>query len=316
MSLRILFAGTPHFAEYSLNALISAGFQVVAVYTQPDRPSGRGQKITASPVKQLAEKKQIPVYQPVSLRDASEEQTLRELHVDLMIVVAYGLILPRNILTIPRLGCLNVHASLLPRWRGAAPIQHAILAGDHETGVTIMQMEAGLDTGPMLARSICSITPDETSASLHDKLATQGAELLIKTIENLNFCIPEKQNDALATYAHKISRQDAEMDWSLDVMTIERKIRAFYPTPIAFTRRNSQFVRIWSAEIVSLEKQNASPGVILQANSNGIDVATGQGILRLKMIQLSGGRALSVRDVLNARQNDFLPGVVLGICTK
>lgn len=311
MSLRILFAGTPHFAEYSLNALISAGFQVVAVYTQPDRPSGRGQKITASPVKQLAEKKQIPVYQPVSLRHASEEQTLQALHVDLMIVVAYGLILPRNILTIPRLGCLNVHASLLPRWRGAAPIQHAILAGDSETGVTIMQMEAGLDTGPMLARSICSITPDETSASLHDKLATQGAELLIKTIENLTSCMPEKQNDALATYAHKISRKDAEIDWSLDVMTIERKIRAFCPTPIAFTRRNSQFVRIWSAEIVSLEKQNALPGVILQANANGIDVATGQGILRLKMIQLSGGRALLVRDVLNARQNDFLPGVVL-----
>jgi len=306
--LKILFAGTPEFAENSLGALIAAGHEIVAVYTQPDRPSGRGQKITASPIKKLAASEQLAIHQPITLRDPLEQQFICDLSVDLMIVVAYGLILPAKILSAPKLGCLNVHASLLPRWRGAAPIQHAILAGDNETGVTIMQMEAGLDTGPMLSKATCPIDENDTGGSLHDKLAILGAELLINTIADLKNYPPQKQDNNFANYAHKISRQDAKINWSDSAVKIERIIRAFNPWPVAFTEINNKLLRIWSAKLISTEKSTQPAGCILQANHNGIDVSTGDGILRLQTIQLAGGKALPVSDILNARHDDFLPG--------
>jgi len=309
--LKILFAGTPEFAVHSLDALIRTGHEVVYVYTQPDRPAGRGRKMTASPVKVFAEENELMLHQPKSLRDLGEQQRIRDLNIDLMVVVAYGLILPAQILSIPRFGCINVHASLLPRWRGAAPIQHAILSGDAETGVTIMQMDVGLDTGPMLARESCPIETNDTAGSLHDKLATVGASLLIKTIAHLSTCELEKQNDALATYAHKISREEAEIDWHATAANIERKVRAYHPWPIAFTQLNGVSLRIWRADLLTTQKVHESPGTIIQADSTGIDVATGEGILRLLDVQFPGGRVLSVRDVLNAHRSDFLPGKLL-----
>ncbi len=309
--MKIIFAGTPEFAVPCLVALLDSKHEVIAVYTQPDRPAGRGQKLTPSPIKQLALTKQIPVYQPVTLRDTEAQQQLRELKPEIMVVVAYGLILPSEILTIPPRGCINVHASLLPQWRGAAPIQRAILAGDPLTGITIMQMDQGLDTGDMLKKVECPIEPLDNSLSLQRKLATLGSEALLATLEDLELgnTHPEKQDATLSSYAKKIDKQEAELNWELSAVELDRMVRGYNPWPIAHTSVQDQLLKIWQAEVLS---GNASAGVIIKSDSRGIDVGTGQGILRLLAIQLPGGRCLPVADVLHSKADLFVPGTTLG----
>lgn len=319
-SYKIIFAGTPEFSAVTLQTLLASSHKVQAVYTQPDRPAGRGRQLTASPVKQLALQHDLPVYQPQTLRDIKEQESLAALKADLMIVVAYGLLLPLPVLQAPRLGCINIHASLLPRWRGAAPIQRAILAGDAKTGVTIMQMDEGLDTGAMLYKVECPIQTKDTSQSLHDKLAKLGAEALLVTLERLseNKLHPEQQDNSHASYAQKISKEEAVIDWSLSANEIDHKIRAFNPWPVAQTMLNDEVLRIWQAECLghaSISQHNLrqfSPGKIIQVTREGIDVATSHGVIRLQKIQLPGGRVLPVADILNARHNDFLVGTMLG----
>lgn len=308
--MKIIFAGTPQFAAPILQTLINSQHEVVAVYTQPDRPAGRGQKLHASPVKELALQHNLPVCQPQTLRDESEQKKLKGWQADVMIVVAYGLILPKIILETPRLGCINVHASLLPRWRGAAPIQRAILAGDNETGITIMQMDEGLDTGLMLHKVTTIITATDTSQTLHDRLSTLGAEALLATLNNLPNIIPEKQNDADSNYAKKIEKQEAEINWQQSANEIGRLIRAFNPWPVAYTFLDNQPLRIWQAQPIA-EKTSASPGTIIYVDKDNIDVATGDGILRLQKIQLPGGKCLSIKDVLNAHAKWFEAGARL-----
>ena len=310
-SYNIIFAGTPAFAATALEALLHSPHQIKAVYTQPDRPAGRGQKLTASPVKQLALQHQLPIHQPVSLRDEKEQAILKELNADLMIVVAYGLILPKAVLQAPHLGCINIHASLLPRWRGAAPIQRAIFAGDEKTGITIMQMDEGLDTGPMLDKVECRIESQDTSESLHDRLALLGAKEIIQVLEKLNSFSPISQDATKATYAQKITKDEAKINWDLSADEISRQVRAFNPWPVAVTSLDDQVIRIWKTEVVTHEKTSAQPGAIMQINSYGAEIATGKGVLRLLKIQLPGGKALPVADVLNAKREILTPGKVL-----
>jgi len=309
-SLNVIFAGTPVFSAIILDALIKAGCSIKAVYTQPDRPAGRGQKLTMSSVKQLALDYHLPIYQPLTLRDKQEQDILANLNADLMIVVAYGLLLPLPILQAPRLGCINVHASLLPRWRGAAPIQRAILAGDKKTGITIMQMEEGLDTGPMLYSVDCMIGSNDTTQTLHDKLALLGANALLTSLNQLSILIPEKQNTVLATYAHKILKDEAILDWHSSAEELDRKIRAFNPWPIAQTSIDGSMVRIWKAQVREVPTSNAIPGQIIQVTKDGIDVATSDNMLRILELQLPGGKCLSVKDILNAKQDRFVVGNV------
>lgn len=301
-SFRIIFAGTPAFAATILQVLLAAGQQIVAVYTQSDKPAGRGQKLSASPVKQQALAYQIPVYQPTILGDPRVQTELQSFQADLMIVVAYGLILPAPVLTIPRLGCINVHASLLPRWRGAAPIQRALLAGDTETGITIMQMDQGLDTGAILHRQICPIRANDTAATLHDRLMELGAQALLTTLTGLaeGKVMMQQQDNALATYAHKMSKEEAAIDWRKPAVIIEREIRAFNPWPIAFTKVEGQILRIWQAELVP-GALSGEPGEIVDVSPAGVTVVTGHGLLRLITVQFPGGRVLSVKDILNAK---------------
>lgn len=307
--MKIIFAGTPEFSVAALNALIQSEHTVIAVYTQPDRPAGRGRQLTASPVKQLAEAHQLPVYQPLTLRDVAEQQKLAALQADIMVVVAYGLILPKAVLQAPRLGCVNIHASLLPRWRGAAPIQRAILAGDQETGVTIMQMDEGLDTGPMLYKVNCPIKADDTSASLHQYLSKLGADALLTTLGNIANILPEQQDNSLATYANKMTKEEAELDWHTPAEELLRKIHAFNPWPIAYFKLNTTPVRIWQAAVMA--DSLGQPGEIIGVSKSGLDIATGKNILRLQKIQFPGGRVLSMADVLNSRQQDFVVGKIL-----
>lgn len=307
-ALRIVFAGTPDFAVPALEACWTRGGQVVAVYTQPDRPAGRGRQATASPVKQLARKHDLPVRQPESLKSAEEQDALRALAPDVMVVVAYGLILPRPVLGIPRFGCLNVHASLLPRWRGAAPIQRAIEAGDTETGVALMQMEAGLDTGPVLLEKRTPIAPDDTAGSLHDRLSRLGAEVLGDGLTLLRAGMrptPRPQPEAGATYARKLEKAEARLDWTQPAAQLARRVRAFDPWPVAEVRLGGERLRIHAAEALA-EPAAAEPGQVLRAGREGIDVATGDGVLRLLRLQRDGGRAMGAAEFLNARA-DLIP---------
>lgn len=308
--LRLIFAGTPDFAARHLAALLGSRHRMLAVYTQPDRPAGRGKKLQAGPVKRLAEEAGLTVHQPTSLRDEAEQRVLAELVPDLMVVVAYGLILPQGVLDIPRFGCLNVHASLLPRWRGAAPIQRAIEAGDTETGITIMQMDAGLDTGDMLAGVHCPIARDSTASSLHDELAALGAPLLLQVLDDLPHyqANARQQDDSLATYAGKIQKGEAAVDWSRDAETLDRAIRAFNPYPVSYSTLAGERIRIWQAQPAGTAALPEPPGSILRSDREGILVNCGRGQLRIQRLQLPGGRKLTAEQVLNARGDLFAPG--------
>ena len=294
------------FAANHLQALIDADFNVVAVYSQPDRPAGRGKKLTASAVKEVALANDIAVFQPENFKQPESVAELAALNADLMIVVAYGLILPENVLTTPRLGCLNVHGSLLPRWRGAAPFQRAIWAGDKETGVTIMQMDKGLDTGDMLKKVSCPIDADETSASLYAKVAKQAPAVLIETINQLQAgeLTAEKQDESAATYAKKLSKPEALINWQDEADFIDRCIRAFSPWPVSYFEWAGQVIKVHKATIVETTS-TAEAGSIVNVDKNGIQVATGQGVLNLEVIQLAGKKAMPVQDVLNSRRELF-----------
>lgn len=308
--MRILFAGTPEFAATHLQALLSAQYPIFAVYTQPDRPAGRGHKLTPSPVKVLAQDYGLPVYQPHSLRQTEAQLELESLRPDLILVVAYGLLLPQAVLDVPRLGCINSHASLLPRWRGAAPIQRAIEAGDTHTGISVMQMEADLDTGPVLLSASLPIAPDETGGSLHDKLARLGARTLVKAVDALvaGDLIAHRQDDAEATYAHKLSKEKARLDWSRPALELERCIRAFNPWPACHVKLSGQLSKVLDARVVSGEGR---PGQILGADREGVIVACGCDALLLTCLQLPGARALPFADLWNSRRDLFVPGQVL-----
>ncbi|WP_372859335.1 methionyl-tRNA formyltransferase [Pseudoalteromonas sp.] len=309
--LRIIFAGTPDFAARHLQALINSEHQIVGVYSQPDRPAGRGKKLKASEVKALALEHDLPVFQPQSLKTDEALEELNSLNADIMIVVAYGLILPKVILDAPRLGCLNVHGSILPRWRGAAPIQRAIWAGDQQTGVTIMQMDEGLDTGDMLHISRCPIDNIETSASLYTKLAELGPDALIDTINRLanGDITPEPQNDADANYAKKLSKDEANINWSMDAEQIERNIRAFNPWPVCFTQMSGNTVKIYQANVV---EQSGAAGTVLASDKNGIVVACGKHALSISELQPQGKKPMAINDFLNGRSDWVTPGTVLG----
>ncbi|MBS9426239.1 methionyl-tRNA formyltransferase [Photorhabdus caribbeanensis] len=308
-SLRIVFAGTPDFAARHLEALLMSQHEVVGVLTQPDRPAGRGKKLTPSPVKVLAEEHNITVFQPATLRSEENQQWILKQQPDVLIVVAYGLILPRTVLNIPRLGCLNVHGSLLPRWRGAAPIQRSLWAGDTETGVTIMQMDIGLDTGDMLYKASCPITPEDTSASLYEKLANIGPDALLKTLSLITSGKnqPEIQNENLVTYAEKLSKEEARINWELSATHLERCIRAFNPWPMSFFEIEGQPVKVWKAEVIE-EQTSAKPGTVLKAGKKGIYIATANGVLNITQLQPAGKKAMSAANLLNSKREWFIPG--------
>jgi len=309
--MRIIFAGTPEFSAATLHALLTTEHEICAVYTQPDRPAGRGRKLTASPVKELAQQHDIAVEQPLNFKGDEAKQTLFDYQADLMIVVAYGLLLPQDILDAPKLGCINIHASLLPRWRGAAPIQRAILAGDDETGVCIMQMEAGLDTGPVLSRASCPIHDTDTAQILHDRLAEIGAATLLESLTQL----PElqqnaqSQDDSLSNYAKKLLKPEAAIDWQQSAVEINRQVHAFNPWPVAQTTWQDKVFRIWLSSPTE-QVTTASAGEVIAVSRDGIDVATGQGVLRLNQIQIPGKKAMAVADFLNA--NSLTIGEHLG----
>jgi len=308
-TLNIIFAGTPDFAAQHLQALLDSEHNVIAVYTQPDKPAGRGKKLQASPVKQLAEQHQIPVYQPKSLRKEEAQAELKALNADVMVVVAYGLILPQAVLEAPKYGCLNVHGSILPRWRGAAPIQRAIWAGDQQTGVTIMQMDVGLDTGDMLHKVTTPILPTETSASLYAKFAELAPPALLEVLNGLatQQFKPEKQDESLANYAEKLTKEEAKLDWMLSAAQLERNIRAFNPAPIAYLTVNvngiEERVKIYQAQV--LPHQEKTTGTVLNVSKNGVEIATAEGVLNITQLQPSGKKPMSVQDFLNGRADWF-----------
>lgn len=308
-SYRIVFAGTPDFSVPPLRALLASPHQVVGVYTQPDRPSGRGRKLAQSPVKEVAVDAGIEVFQPPNFKDPAAIDALVRLEADLMIVVAYGLLLPKAVLAAPRLGCVNIHASVLPRWRGAAPIQRAVLAGDAVSGVTIMQMEEGLDTGPMYLIEETPLADDETGGSLHDRLSVLGAEALMKALPGIldGSLVPQPQDDAQTSYAKKLNKAEAIIDWQQPASVIERQVRAFNPWPVAQTSYEDANLRIWRAHAIS--GVAGVPGTVMNADRSGIDVATGDGLLRVTELQLPGKRAMAARDFINA---NAIQGTLLG----
>jgi methionyl-tRNA formyltransferase len=299
--MKIIFAGTPQFAAGALDALLGV-HQVIAVLTQPDRPSGRGMQLTASPVKLLAQQHGIPVLQPATLKTADVQNELLSLNADVMVVAAYGLILPKAVLQIPRYGCLNIHASLLPRWRGAAPIQRAILAGDSETGITIMQMDEGLDTGAMLIKSACAITADDTALTLHDQLAELGAQAIVETLRQLeqNQLHPEQQDARLATYAAKLSKIEAQLDWTAGAAQLERAVRGYFPFPVATTSMRDTTIKILRASSPTEQPEAGVPGTVISIDKVRILVACGQGTLGLEVLQKPGGKALPVAQFIQS----------------
>jgi methionyl-tRNA formyltransferase len=310
--LKIIFAGTPDFAARHLQALIDSEHDVIATYTQPDRPAGRGKKLTASPVKALALEHAIPVFQPASLRNEEAQAALAALNADIMIVVAYGLILPKVVLDTPRLGCINVHGSILPRWRGAAPIQRALWAGDTETGVTIMQMDIGLDTGDMLLKTHLPIEATDTSASLYEKLAEQGPTALVQALIGLSdgSLKAQKQDETLANYAEKLSKEEARLDWNKSAKQLWQYIRAFNPWPVSYFEHQQSVIKVWQADY-SAEFCSQAPGTIIAATKQGIEIATADGKLMIKTMQLPNKKPLDVADILNARGDWFTAGVCL-----
>ncbi|WP_046158948.1 methionyl-tRNA formyltransferase [Chromobacterium vaccinii] len=307
--MKLIFAGTPEFAAAALRALIGAGHEIALVLTQPDRPAGRGMKLKPSPVKEVALAHGLRVEQPEKLRGNLEaQQMLRDVGAEVMVVAAYGLILPQDVLEIPARGCLNIHASLLPRWRGAAPIQRAILAGDAETGITVMQMDVGLDTGDMLSIHPLAIAADETAATLHDKLAACGAQAIVETLGRLDAIQPQKQPEDGVTYAQKLSKSEAEVDWTLPAEDVARAIRAYNPAPGAFTTLNGEPLKLWLA---SAEAGSAEPGAVVSADADGVLVGAGQGLVRLTVLQAAGGKRLAARDFVAGKN---LPaGTRLGV---
>ena len=310
-NMRLVFAGTPDFAACHLQALIERKAGLVGVYTQPDRPGGRGRKLTPGPVKRVAGAAGLPVFQPPSLRDSTAQQQLSDLRPDALIVVAYGLILPQAVLDIPKLGCINVHASLLPRWRGAAPIQRAIEAGDAETGISIMQMEAGLDSGPVLLTNTLPLAANMSAGDLHDRLADIGPPLLLRALSDLPALLQSArpQNDSQASYAAKIEKAEAKLDWHQPAPLLQRQVLAFNPSPGAWTGHNIQRLKLWRARA---ERAEGTPGSILSAGDEGLLVACGEGSLLITELQLPGGRAMTTAEMLRARGDQFRPGTVLG----
>jgi methionyl-tRNA formyltransferase len=312
--LNIIFAGTPDFAAKHLAALINSQHNIIAVYCPPDKPAGRGKKLTACATKLLALEHNIPVEQPKNFKESEDQQTLINYQADIMVVVAYGLLLPKVILSAPRLGCINVHGSILPEWRGAAPIQRAIEAGDPKTGVTIMQMDEGLDTGDMILKATCEISQQDTSATIYEKLAELGPQALLETLtlmaENNHQC--ELQNNDLATYASKLNKEEAELNWQLPAKILHQKLRAYIPWPVAqFTltdeKHQQHRIRVWQASIVESDFQDA-PGTIVNVDKTGITIATGEQALKLEILQLPGKKSLAFADVLNGRADWFQKG--------
>jgi len=307
-SLRIVFAGTPEFAASHLAALLQSEHSIIGVYTQPDRPAGRGQKPVASAVKQLATLHNLPIFQPLSLKESSAQEELLALKPDLLVVVAYGLILPQAVLDIPRLGCINSHASLLPRWRGAAPIQRAIEVGDSETGITVMQMEAGLDSGPMLLKIKTPILPTDTAETLHQRLSEIGPLAVLQAINQLvaGSFIAEPQTEALVCYAHKLQKEQGAVDWSRPAIELERRIRAFTPAPGSYSLLNGQRIKILGAELASGQ---GAPGEVLSVSKEALLVACAEGALRLTHLQLPGGKPLAFAELINSRREQFAVGM-------
>jgi methionyl-tRNA formyltransferase len=302
--MKVIFAGTPDFSVGVLEALIAAGHEIKGVYCQPDRPKGRGRVLTACPVKEKALEHNLEVFQPESLKDESTQQTLASLNADVMVVVAYGQLLPKVVLESPKYGCLNIHASLLPRWRGAAPIQRAIISGDKQTGIGIMQMNEGLDTGDILLERVCDITDDETAHSLHDKLADLGAQGIVEALDNINQLTPTVQDEAGITYAKKLTKEEAWIDWSKSAVQINQKIRAFNPYPIAQTNAKSdkfdaKVLRILSADIIDIPHTKKA-GEVIELAKGICYVATGDGVLSLQQVQLAGKNVVSIKDFTNA----------------
>lgn len=308
--LTIVFGGTPEFAVPALDALLSAGHRIAAVYTQPDRPAGRGRHVAQSAIKQAAVRYGLTVEQPATLRDPDAAARLASYRPDVMVVVAYGLLLPKPILDTPRLGCVNIHGSILPRWRGAAPVQRALLAGDVETGVSIMRMDVGLDTGPVLSTSVTPLGPRETAATLHDRLASLGARALVDTLPKYaaGALLPQPQPEAGATYAHKLRKEEAAIDWTRSAIEIDRQVRAFNPWPVAETRWRDQQLRVWESVPLDLNA-NALPGTVVSAEANGIVVAAGSAALNVTRVQLAGRKQMSAAEFLNAHR---IIGDVLG----
>lgn len=305
-SLKIIYAGTPDFAVPALKALINSHHDVVAVYTQPDRPAGRGRKIQFGPIKQVAVEAGIDIQQPISFKDEDAQTIFTDYECDVMIVAAYGLILPQSILDIPKYGCLNIHGSLLPRWRGAAPIHRAIQKGDIETGVTIMQMAAGLDTGDMLLKLNTPIQAEDTGQTIHDRLANDGASALLTVLDSIDNLEPEVQDENLTCYADKLNKAEAEVDWNRPASEIDRTIRAFNPWPVAFTLYNGKPLRIFMSKVIenkaSETKISDKPvGTIVSESPDGIEIMTGEGVLSFSRLQLPGKKAMDVKDFLNGR---------------
>ena len=311
--LRIIFAGTPDFAARHLQALLNSEHNVIAVYTQPDRPAGRGQQLQPSAVKQLALQHDVAVFQPKSLKKAPAQAELAALNADLMIVVAYGLILPQVVLDTPKLGCINVHGSLLPKWRGAAPIQRAIWAGDTQTGITIMQMDAGLDTGDMLSKISCDICSSDTSASLYEKLAQLGPDALLQALTNLPALQQQaqQQDNELASYAEKLHKDEAELDFSKTAVALEREIRAFNPWPVSYISLPQGSVKVWQAN-TQANQGNAACGTVTAADKHGIRIATADGELIISQLQPPGKKPMAAADFLNGRADWFKVGSRVG----